>query len=87
MRDLYFTTICYLHISVVVSNVQVFIPLPLYLKVCRMFDCVRHGAEKGFVPKQGSEINYEMLALGSLQEVRHTFARIVFDTVYPLNLT
>lgn len=65
----------------------VFIPLPLYLKVCRMFDCVRHGAEKGFVPKQGSEINYEMLALGSLQEVRHTFARIVFDTVYPLNLT
>ena len=51
-----------------------------------MFECVREGKEKGFVPKQGSKINYELLALGSLQEVRHVFARIVFDTVYPLKL-
>ncbi|KAF2312811.1 hypothetical protein GH714_040517 [Hevea brasiliensis] len=65
----------------------VFIPLALYLKVCKIFDCVRQGREKGFVPKQRSKINYELLALGSLEEVRHTFARIVFDTVYPFNLT
>lgn len=65
---------------------QVFIPLALYLRVCKIFECVRGGAENGFVSKQGSRIDHESLALGSLTEVRHTFARIVFDTVYPLNL-
>ncbi|KAJ6761013.1 POLYNUCLEOTIDE ADENYLYLTRANSFERASE FAMILY PROTEIN-RELATED [Salix purpurea] len=65
----------------------VFFPLPVYLKVCRIFECSRQGSEKGFMPKQGRKINYEMLALGSLEEVRHTFARVVFDTVFPLNLT
>ncbi|KDP22554.1 hypothetical protein JCGZ_26385 [Jatropha curcas] len=65
----------------------VFISLPLYLKACRIFDCVIQGREKGFVPKQGRKINYELLALGSLREIRHTFARIVFDTVYPPTLT
>ncbi|XP_044494149.1 poly(A) polymerase I-like isoform X2 [Mangifera indica] len=64
----------------------VFIPLALYLRVCKIFECVRGGAENGFVSKQGSRIDHESLALGSLTEVRHTFARIVFDTVYPLNL-
>ncbi|XP_015581210.1 poly(A) polymerase I isoform X2 [Ricinus communis] len=65
----------------------VFISFALYLRVGRVFECVRQGKEKGFVPKQGGKINYQLLALGSLKEVRHTFARIVFDTVYPLNLT
>ncbi|GMH01111.1 hypothetical protein Nepgr_002950 [Nepenthes gracilis] len=65
----------------------VFIPLGLYLRVCKIFECVRRGKEKDFVPKQGSRINYEMLALGSLQEVRHLFARVIFDTVYPLCLS
>lgn len=65
---------------------QVFIPLALYLRVCKIFECVRGGTENGFVSKQGSRIDHESLALGSLTEVRHTFARIVFDTVYPLNL-
>ncbi|XP_022730312.1 uncharacterized protein LOC111285238 isoform X2 [Durio zibethinus] len=65
----------------------VFIPLALYLKVCKVFECIREGVEKGFVAKQGSRIDYEMLAVGSLREVRHTFARVVFDTVYPLNPT
>ncbi|KAK9278938.1 hypothetical protein L1049_028520 [Liquidambar formosana] len=64
----------------------VFIPLGLYLRVGRIFECVKEGKEKGYVSKQGSRIDYEMLALGSLQEVRHVFARIVFDTVYPLKL-
>eukprot|EP00258_Populus_trichocarpa_P026529 XP_024442548.1 uncharacterized protein LOC7457572 isoform X3 [Populus trichocarpa] len=65
----------------------VFFPLAVYLKVCRIFECSREGSQKVFMPKQGRKINYEMLALGSLQEVRHTFARVVFDTVFPLNLT
>jgi hypothetical protein len=65
-------------------NLQVFIPLGSYLKVCRIFECVKAGPEKGFVAKQGSKIDYESLALGGMQEVRHVFARIVFDTVYPL---
>ncbi|XP_016505114.1 uncharacterized protein LOC107823040 isoform X3 [Nicotiana tabacum] len=64
----------------------VFIPLALYLTTCKVFQCVRMGKEKGFVAKQGSKIDYELLALGSLQEVRHVFARIVFDTIYPLNI-
>ncbi|OIT36712.1 PREDICTED: uncharacterized protein LOC109241730 isoform X1 [Nicotiana attenuata] len=64
----------------------VFIPLALYLRACKVFQCVRMGKEKGFVAKQGSKIDYELLALGSLQEVRHVFARIVFDTIYPLNI-
>ncbi|XP_059443872.1 uncharacterized protein LOC132175828 [Corylus avellana] len=65
---------------------MVFIPLGSYLKVCRIFECVRAGPEKGFVTKQGRKIDYESLALGGMQEVRHVFARIVFDTVYPLSL-
>lgn len=63
----------------------VFIPLAVELRVRHIFDCVGAGSEKGFKPKRGSKINYESLALGSLQEIRHTFARIVFDTVYLLN--
>lgn len=65
---------------------QVLIPLGLYLRVCRIFECVSEGGEKGFVAKQGSKIDYELLARGGLQEVRHVFARIVFDTVYPIRL-
>lgn len=66
---------------------QVLVPLGLYLRVCRIFECVREGAGQGFVSKQGSKIDYESLAVGSLPEVRHVFARIVFDTIYPLNLS
>lgn len=66
---------------------QVFIPLALYLKACKVCQCVRMGKEKGFVAKHGSKIDYELLALGSLQEVRYVFARIVFDTIYPLNIS
>ncbi|KAM6594783.1 hypothetical protein CsatA_002486 [Cannabis sativa] len=62
----------------------VLIPLGLYLRVCRIFECVKGGGEQGFVSKQGSKIHYESLALGSLPEVRHNFARIVFDTVFPI---
>ncbi|ERN06178.1 uncharacterized protein LOC18434369 [Amborella trichopoda] len=61
----------------------VFIPLQVYLKVSKLFECVQGGKEKGFVPKRGKTLNYESLAQGGLREVRHTFARIVFDTVYP----
>lgn len=68
-----------------IYNVQVFFPLAVYLRVCRIFECSRDGPEKGFLPKQGRKIDYEMLGLGGLQEVRHTFARVVFDTVYPVN--
>ncbi|KAI3785923.1 hypothetical protein L1987_45049 [Smallanthus sonchifolius] len=64
----------------------VFISLQLYLKAVKIFECVNQGKEARFVPKQGGKINYEMLAMGSVQEVRHVFARIVFDTVYPLDL-
>nr|XP_043615336.1 poly(A) polymerase I-like [Erigeron canadensis] len=63
-----------------------FIPLHLYLKAVKIFECVNQGKEATFVPKQGGKIDYELLAMGSLQEVRHVFARIVFDTVYPLDL-
>lgn len=61
----------------------VFIPLQLYLRVCQVFECIKSGAtERGFVPKHGSEINYYSLANGGLAELRHVFARVVFDTIY-----
>jgi len=31
------------------------------------------------------KIDYESLANGDIQEIRHVFARIVFDTVFPLH--
>ncbi|XP_010929642.1 uncharacterized protein [Elaeis guineensis] len=65
----------------------VFIPLQVYLRVCRMLECVGHGdKDKSFIPKQGNKINYYALVQGGLPEVRHVFARVVFDTVYPPNL-
>ncbi|XP_076891787.1 uncharacterized protein LOC143543324 [Bidens hawaiensis] len=64
----------------------VFISLHMYLKAVNIFECVNQGKEARFVPKQGGKINYEMLAIGSIQELRHVFARIVFDTVFPLDL-
>ncbi|PWA88209.1 polynucleotide adenylyltransferase family protein [Artemisia annua] len=65
---------------------MVFIPLLLYLKAVKIFECVNHGKEARFVAKQGGEIDYKSLAMGNVQEVRHVFARIVFDTIYPLDL-
>ncbi|XP_060669678.1 uncharacterized protein LOC107429691 isoform X2 [Ziziphus jujuba] len=64
----------------------VFISLALSLRVCKIFECIGRGMGKETVPRRGEKINYESLALGNLPEVRHTFARIVFDTVYPPNL-
>ncbi|XP_019417830.1 PREDICTED: uncharacterized protein LOC109328701 isoform X1 [Lupinus angustifolius] len=64
----------------------VFIPLGLYLQTCSIFYCVKVCADKKFLSKPGREIDYESLANGNLQEIRHVFARIVFDTVYPLHL-
>lgn len=64
---------------------QVFIPLQLYLDARRIFECVKENGQKGFVPKQDSKIDYTSLSSGNLPEVRHVFARVVFDTVFPLN--
>ncbi|KAK4264561.1 hypothetical protein QN277_025720 [Acacia crassicarpa] len=65
----------------------VFIPLGVYLKARNIFDCVTViDAARKFVSKRGRKINYESLAAGDLREIRHVFARIVFDTVYPLRL-
>nr|XP_011463230.1 PREDICTED: uncharacterized protein LOC101314744 [Fragaria vesca subsp. vesca] len=62
----------------------VFIPWGLSLRVSRIFNCVKVGGELGSVAKQSSKIDYESLAQGSLPEIRHMFARVVFDTIYPL---
>ncbi|KAI4336377.1 hypothetical protein L6164_014911 [Bauhinia variegata] len=64
----------------------VFISLGLYLKARSIFECVKVGAAKRLMSKQGKKIDYESLAVGELLEIRHVFARIVFDTVYPLHL-
>ncbi|KAL8488090.1 hypothetical protein ACS0TY_024393 [Phlomoides rotata] len=63
----------------------VFYPVANYLRVCKIFECVGGGREKGFVPKHGTRIDYELLGIGSLKEVRHVFARVVFDTIYPID--
>ncbi|PIA27327.1 hypothetical protein AQUCO_08000004v1 [Aquilegia coerulea] len=64
----------------------VFISLGLYLRVCKIFDCLKRGSGKDFITKRRKNIDYEYLAMGNLQEVRQIFARVVFDTVYPLHL-
>lgn len=63
-----------------------FIPLGLYLKTLNIFECVKVSSSKKFLSKRGKKIDYESLAQGDLQEIRHVFARIVFDTIYPLHL-
>ncbi|XP_051148011.1 uncharacterized protein LOC127263101 [Andrographis paniculata] len=67
----------------------VFFPLPLYLRACKIFECIGGGGEriKRCGGKHGSKIDYEWLAMGSVKEVRHVFARVVFDTIYPLDYT
>ncbi|CAN8264970.1 unnamed protein product [Cochlearia groenlandica] len=65
----------------------VFIPLQLYLKAGRIFQCVKEDIQMGFEAKQGSKIEYSALYSGDIPETRHVFARVVFDTVFPLNLT
>jgi len=57
----------------------------VFLKVCDMFGCSTIPMKSGFVPKRGSKIYYDKLIEGDLAEVRHVFARVVFDTVYPPN--
>ncbi|XP_072068460.1 uncharacterized protein [Arachis hypogaea] len=64
----------------------VFIPLGMYLKALSIFDCVKVNSGKKFLSKQGRKIDYGSLVQGELEEIRHVFARIVFDTIYPLRL-
>ncbi|KAL1364518.1 uncharacterized protein [Arachis hypogaea] len=64
----------------------VFIPLGMYLKALSIFDCVKVNSCKKFLSKQGRKIDYGSLVQGELEEIRHVFARIVFDTIYPLRL-
>ncbi|KAK7410993.1 hypothetical protein VNO78_02292 [Psophocarpus tetragonolobus] len=63
----------------------VFIPIGLSIKVCNIFYRIRASANKKNLSKQSRKIDYESLARGDLLEVRHVFARIVFDTLYPLH--
>lgn len=65
----------------------VFISLALQLRTDKIVSCVTKGREKGFVPKHGSKINYESLAVGNLHELRFMLSRIIFDTIYPPYLT
>ncbi|KNA23747.1 hypothetical protein SOVF_021700 [Spinacia oleracea] len=65
---------------------MVFISLALQLRTDRIISCVTKGREKGFVPKHGTRINYESLAIGNLHEVRFMLSRIIFDTIYPPHL-
>ncbi|WJX47889.1 hypothetical protein P8452_34528 [Trifolium repens] len=65
---------------------MVFIPLAVYLKALGIFDCLKVNACKRFLSKKGRNIDYESLARGDPLEIRHLFARVVFDTVYPLHI-
>lgn len=70
-----------------VSVLQVFIPQQLCWRVGRIFDCINtRQLEKGYIAKKGKKINYYTLAEGGLAEIRHVFARVVFDTVFPPNV-
>ncbi|XP_073140687.1 uncharacterized protein [Henckelia pumila] len=84
MTDEYFVSQAMAKYSKAPFSDLVFFSLALYLRVCKIFECVKGGREKGFASKRGSKIDYEELALGSLREVRHVFARVIFDTIYPI---
>ncbi|KAJ0037618.1 hypothetical protein Pint_23804 [Pistacia integerrima] len=60
-----------------------FVPPETSEDICKIFECAGYGMVLGSVPKLEKEINYELLALGNLQETRHLFGRIVLNTVYP----
>lgn len=62
---------------------QVFIPLTLSLRVCKIFESIKRELGRESVPKIGQRIDYDSLALGCLPEVQQMFAAVVFDTVYP----
>lgn len=64
-----------------------FIPLQLYLRAGRIFQCVKEEKEMGFETKQGSKIDYALLYSGDVPEIRHVFARVLFDTIFPLELS
>lgn len=64
----------------------VFISMALSEKVRTIFECVKREEGKRFAPKKRAQIDYKCLAMGRLHEVRHLFARIVFDTIYPPKL-
>ncbi|KAJ3675825.1 hypothetical protein LUZ60_004867 [Juncus effusus] len=64
---------------------MVFVPFQVYLKVIRMLECITDREnDRGYKPKMGSTINYAKLSHGSLSEIRYVFARVIFDTVFPL---
>ncbi|KAB2623832.1 hypothetical protein D8674_040848 [Pyrus ussuriensis x Pyrus communis] len=64
--------------SLMLSQAMAGYPQAPYLDlVCWIFSCITFGAERGFIPKQGSKIDYESLAHGAQPEVRHIFARVV----------
>ncbi|KAL5724467.1 hypothetical protein ACHQM5_007727 [Ranunculus cassubicifolius] len=63
----------------------VLISLLSYWKACKIFDCVT-SKEKVSIPKGRKVIDFRKLVLGDVQEVRQVFARVVFDTVYPVHL-
>lgn len=84
MRDEHFVSQALIKYPQAPRSDLVFITLALSEKVSTIFDCVRRGKERGFILERESIIDYESLALGGIHEVRHVFARIVFDTVYPL---
>ncbi|GFP98576.1 poly(A) polymerase i [Phtheirospermum japonicum] len=83
MTDEYFVSQAMAEYPKAPKSDLVFIPQILYVRACKIFSCVKGGRENWFVPKNGSKIDYELLAMGSLREVRHVFARVVFDTIYP----
>lgn len=84
MMDEYFVSQALIEYPEAPHSDMVFISQALSQKVCAIFECVKRGKQKGYAQKQGSKIDYEALTLGRLHEVRRVFARVVFDTVYPL---
>ncbi|GAU25484.1 hypothetical protein TSUD_71380 [Trifolium subterraneum] len=65
---------------------MVFIPLAMYLKALGIFDCLKGSASERRLLKKGRKIDYESLARGDRLEIRQLFARVVFETVYPLHI-
>ncbi|KAJ4762223.1 Poly (A) polymerase [Rhynchospora pubera] len=87
MTDKYFVSRAMSMYPQAPSSNLVFIPLPAYQEVCRIFECIMDKErENNFLCKSGKGINYYNLSHGSLSEVRYVFARVVFDTAYPPNL-
>lgn len=52
-------------------------------KVCDIVECIGTGMYELSIRDRHSEIDYDSLAYGNLEEIRNVFSQVVFNTIVP----